>query len=101
MSLFMCEKCGCVENTASGCYWGADSKLCSECGDGKWHGIFPKCSAEGFFSDAQGFIYGPDDVHRVGKKVVWTYNPSFEMVGQIQGKQVVPIDISKVQGKPA
>ena len=67
MSLYQCEKCGCVENTACGHYWsaifgremfsdyqnGTNEKmlLCSACGPlkfkngestdfGKWHGIF-------------------------------------------------------------
>ena len=64
MPLFRCEKCGCVENTALGHYWGRTMKdfkgtefekaLCSECvpsvfpdgsvnkNGGKWHGKFPK-----------------------------------------------------------
>lgn len=67
MPLFVCEKCGCVDNTALGFYWGKfwpnktwfvdDSyngkALCSECcpkvyvdgsetGKGKWHNMFPK-----------------------------------------------------------
>ena len=42
MSLFQCEECGCRENTAVGCYWGRERKLCSECVTGKWHGEFPK-----------------------------------------------------------
>lgn len=65
MSLYQCEKCGCIENTALGWYhcrhtdWckvSAEDKgkaLCSECGPkehsdgtpteyGKWHGRFEK-----------------------------------------------------------
>lgn len=64
MSLFVCEKCGCIENTALGFFWGRrvvtfkDSyldgmALCSECAPaefsdgtksryGKWHGKFTK-----------------------------------------------------------
>jgi hypothetical protein len=42
VSLYQCEKCGCCENTALGCYWGRERKLCSECGTGKWHGEFDK-----------------------------------------------------------
>lgn len=64
MPLYVCEKCGCVDNTALGRYWGLtltgfkDSSfnnmaLCSECAPtewsdggktnwGKWHGKFPK-----------------------------------------------------------
>ena len=51
MSIFVCEKCGAVENTATSNYWeqkypyngGAEQpKLCSECDMeiGKWHGRF-------------------------------------------------------------
>lgn len=61
MSLFQCEKCGCIENTAltSGYVgwtskddWPAEmriekglepgKKYCSACFDGKWHGRFPQ-----------------------------------------------------------
>ena len=63
MSLYVCENCKCVENTALGQYWSKDSDiypepynkkaLCSECGSpeftdgtltglGKWHGRFEK-----------------------------------------------------------
>ncbi len=57
MPLFRCEKCGCIENTALGHYWGDtefSKALCSECEppfypDGsvnksgsKWHNKFPK-----------------------------------------------------------
>ena len=65
MGLFVCDKCGCVENTALGRYWSKDFPnmwdkdneglaLCSECAplyfaDGsqtrynhQWHGKFEK-----------------------------------------------------------
>lgn len=49
MSLFDCSKCGVIENTActSGSWGNLCSKppkpmLCSECADGKWHGLFPR-----------------------------------------------------------
>ena len=66
MGLFICDKCGCIENTSSGRYWTKDSvsmwadddlgkALCSECAptvyksggktgkfNGKWHGRFDK-----------------------------------------------------------
>lgn len=65
MPLFVCEKCGAIENTALGTYWARESfrfkdhpeldgkALCSECtpkyfedgsptGKGEWHGHFPK-----------------------------------------------------------
>lgn len=65
MALFVCDKCGCVDNTAYGRYWTKDFPdmwakdneglaLCSECAPltfkdgestdytGKWHNKFPK-----------------------------------------------------------
>lgn len=68
MPCFICTKCGCIENTALGHYWGRNrtdflpnalpeelvgKPLCSECvplqyhdgsraGTGKWHGRFAK-----------------------------------------------------------
>lgn len=44
MSIFRCEKCGCIENTAMCRYWFSVKKLCSECDPkiGKWHGCFDK-----------------------------------------------------------
>ena len=69
MPLFICAKCGCVENTALSTYWFRknlkyidgleeyqDKPLCSECGmaefkngkeqslmvPGRWHNRFPK-----------------------------------------------------------
>lgn len=50
MSLFTCESCGCVENTALCNYWMArlnnKPTRCSECESGTWHGLFPKRLAE-------------------------------------------------------
>jgi hypothetical protein len=44
--VFICENCGCIENTAVSNYWsrGNGPALCSECDPkiGKWHGRFPK-----------------------------------------------------------
>lgn len=68
MPLFVCDKCGCIENTACGHWWArkhvffeegsldpelVGKPLCSECiparysdgspaGTGEWHGRFPK-----------------------------------------------------------
>ena len=47
MACFVCEKCGCLENTAPSHYWVREEgqpALCSECDPeiGKWHGWFPK-----------------------------------------------------------
>ena len=57
MSLFACEKCGVVENTA--CTTGSLGyefledgtmkkvpRLCSLCHDGKWHGLWPRQTVE-------------------------------------------------------
>ena len=46
MSVFRCEKCNCIENTATSGYWckGDKPALCSECDPelSKWHNRFPK-----------------------------------------------------------
>lgn len=46
MSGYICEKCGCIENTALGGYWfnvvNKEPVLCSECNDGAWHNEFEK-----------------------------------------------------------
>jgi hypothetical protein len=62
MPLFACEQCGCIENTATGCYWGRERALCSECGDGKWHERFPKKSAEGMLIDQLGHLWSKSQV---------------------------------------
>lgn len=67
MPLFKCSKCGCIENTACGNYWGLppdEPPTCSECDTGKWHGHFPKKTPEemGYVPlDNRGFnsFYGP------------------------------------------
>jgi len=57
MSLFECEKCHCVENTAVGAYWGRDEKICSECDTGEWHGVFNKRPATGMFIDQNNHLW--------------------------------------------
>lgn len=69
MPLFVCDECGCVDNTALGHFWGRDlweflgenksgKALCSECAPthfddgstsdwGKWHNHFPKKKWDG------------------------------------------------------
>lgn len=46
MSLFVCEDCGCIENTALSLFWvrGDGPALCSECDPriGKWHCCFDR-----------------------------------------------------------
>ena len=50
MPLFECSQCGAVDNTALGNFWERESKgllrLCTECDEGKWHGVFPKRNAK-------------------------------------------------------
>jgi len=50
MSLFICSKCGCIDNTAVSGYWFKKKDapaLCSECDPafGKWHKLFKKQKA--------------------------------------------------------
>ena len=70
MPLFICDKCGCIDNTATGHYWCKDwtdlwadksivgKALCAECAPafykdgtpseyGKWHDRFPKILWDG------------------------------------------------------
>jgi hypothetical protein len=46
MSVYICEKCGCIENTALGGYWrnvrNNQPRMCSECNNGEWHNEFEK-----------------------------------------------------------
>ena len=80
MSLYQCEKCGCVENTAKGFYHWRNApslalpeflgkKLCSACGPvvhpdgsptglGKWHGIFEQrfYPLGSLYTDSQGNV---------------------------------------------
>lgn len=42
MSLFVCSRCNCVENTALGEFWCAETARCSACASGTWHGRFPR-----------------------------------------------------------
>lgn len=46
MSVFICEKCGTIDNTALSGYWencrNNEPKMCTECNKGKWHNEFPK-----------------------------------------------------------
>jgi hypothetical protein len=78
MSLYRCETCGCVENTALGFYWCRKDidwpeevrgkALCSECAPkvysdgsptdwGKWHGRFAKRQATGMLVDSEGCLW--------------------------------------------
>jgi hypothetical protein len=70
MPLFSCTKCNCVEDTALCHYWSArlrqTSAVCSACDPtiGKWHGEFPKESAQGWISERGGFLVDKRAVER-------------------------------------
>ena len=73
MPLYMCSKCGSVDNTATGGFWHQEYKaikakqpvepLCSACNPdmGKWHDQFPRRSAEGMVRDKRGFVYTQEE----------------------------------------
>ena len=47
MPLFICDACGCVENTATSDFWiqarqRLPDRRCSKCRTGTWHGVFPQ-----------------------------------------------------------
>jgi len=53
--LFVCARCGHVDNTALGHYWDlrgpggvAAEPLCTQCRTGAWHGRFPRRTAEDY-----------------------------------------------------
>jgi len=74
MGIFACDKCGCIENTASSRYWLRDldketkqfigPALCSLCDPkiGKWHNIFERKNAAGLFLASDGFLYSKAEV---------------------------------------
>jgi hypothetical protein len=63
MSIYQCEACGYIDNTALTHYWQRSGTglppLCSACDPeiGKWHGAFPKESADGMLLGNDGFLY--------------------------------------------
>ena len=88
MSLYQCEKCGCVENTSTGFYHCRDTdwykeyqentrpgmKLCSVCGPlkyddnkdtryGKWHGRFTRkfYKLDSLYTDKHGNVRKKDN----------------------------------------
>jgi hypothetical protein len=79
MPLFMCSKCGSVDNTATSGYWAQQANAyvagvpltpkCSACNPeiGAWHNQFPRRRAEGFKQDRRGFIYSPDEIEKFGQ----------------------------------
>jgi hypothetical protein len=71
MALFQCSNCGCAEDTALCHYWSARLRqtptVCSACDPqiAKWHGEFPKESAQHWARDERGFLlWSKSDVER-------------------------------------
>lgn len=72
MSLYQCDKCGCIENTATANFWFRNdkgsackgAKLCSACDPdiNKWHGQFKRMYLPRgqFVKDAQGNLEHKD-----------------------------------------
>jgi hypothetical protein len=76
MSFFRCSNCGCVEDTALCNYWAARIRdtptLCSgcDCKIDKWHGQFPRESAENWITDERGFLFRKSEVeHWLGQSI--------------------------------
>ena len=65
MSIFQCQECGCIENTASSNFNITYAKLCSACDPkiGKWHNIFSRRSAAGLLLGEDGFLYTTEPKH--------------------------------------
>jgi hypothetical protein len=70
MSFFQCSNCGCVEDTALCHYWAARLReapaLCSACDPkiAKWHGQFPRESAESWITDKRGQLFRKSEVEQ-------------------------------------
>lgn len=91
MPLYMCSRCKCVDNTATGDYWGqqfdarqsgaAFVPLCAECRTGQWHGAFAKRPAEGMLAEEGGFLWPADS----------TYAPHIPRVAKVVNGELVPL----------
>src|SRR5260370_32284926 len=70
MPLFPCSKCNCIEDTALSHYWSArlrqKAAVCSACDPtiGKWHGEFPRESAQDWVTDRSGLLLDKGSVQR-------------------------------------
>lgn len=98
MSLFRCEKCGCVENTSLSNYrtrmfdvpegQPMPPALCSECDPGiaKWHGQWPKRSAIGMKIGLLGgepYLYTEEQAATI---------PGLELIGTVISDPEPPAD---------
>lgn len=66
MSIFRCEGCRCMENTATSNFWTRTTlqpPLCSACDPeiGRWHGRFPRQPAAGMLLGSDGFLYSQEE----------------------------------------
>jgi hypothetical protein len=66
MPIFRCSQCNCAENTAVSRHATrakGSPALCSECDPkiGKWHGRFPKMSADQFVEDKNGYLISHEE----------------------------------------
>jgi hypothetical protein len=68
MAFFQCSGCGCVEDTTLCNYWSARVRemptLCSACDSkiAKWHGRFPRESAQSWITDKRGLLFRKSEV---------------------------------------
>jgi hypothetical protein len=76
MSFFQCGNCGCVEDTTLCKFWSARLRetptLCSACDPkiGKWHGQFPRETAENWIRDKRGLLFRKAEVeHWLGQSM--------------------------------
>src|SRR5258708_34039751 len=104
MPLFPCSKCNCVEDTALCHYWSArlrqTSTVCSACdpGIGKWHGEFPKESAQDWISDRNGFLLDKGSVERwLGQPVALFTKPDQE--GPCDGRDLVKAHVLALEAE--
>lgn len=86
MSVFRCTKCNCVENTAVSHYWTrpkGSPPLCSECDPeiGKWHGRFPKQSADELVEKDGFLISKEEDAEQKALEIALQSLPSVKHVG--------------------
>ena len=97
MPIFMCEECGCIENTALSNFWDRyydavdkpKPALCSECDPDikKWHGSWEKKSAAGMILMDDGFLYSKDEFEK--GKLGWRMrNQGLELVREITEDEI-------------
>jgi hypothetical protein len=95
VSIFMCKKCHCIENTALCGHWhhykDGLNFTCSECDPelGKWHGVFPKRKAYGMLVGEDNYLFSVESwrgghihhtkpkgiINEVGEIVPWKASP--------------------------